>query len=88
MKRLITMAGFLVALMVSGSASAASCADLWYKRNSIYAQYGYCFKSSLGQRTFGNEGCYTNSPKLSGRDKAIVDNIKREEARRGCKVND
>jgi hypothetical protein len=69
------------------AASAASCWDLWYERNAIYADNGYCFSTSLGKRTFGNADCWTKNPELSPRETRRVAKIKAEERRRGCKVN-
>lgn len=64
-----------------------SCYDLWYARNEIYHRNGYCFQTRLGRQTFGNMGCYTNSPRLSRSEQARVEAIRREERRRGCNVN-
>ena len=74
-------------VLLTGSAEAASCADLWYQRNLIYAQNGYCFSTSLGRRTFGNGGCYTSNPQLSSAERRRVNAIRAEERRRGCRVN-
>lgn len=68
-------------------AGAQSCYDLWYERNAIYDSYGYCFRSSLGKRTFDNSDCHTRAPRLSPSDQRRVDSLRREERRRGCKVN-
>ena len=68
------------------SANAASCYDLWYERNAIYADAGYCFKSSLGKRTFGT-ACSTNNPRLTRSEQRRVASIKKQERRKGCKVN-
>ena len=47
------MLGAALLLLASGSmAQAASCYDLWYERNLIYAENGYCFSTNLGKRTF------------------------------------
>lgn len=74
-------------LLAGAPAQAQSCYDLWYERNAIYDSYGYCFKTSLGQRTFDNSDCYTRNPRLSRADASRVQAIKRQERRRGCKVN-
>lgn len=75
------------ALLAATAAKAESCYDLWYERNAIYNDYGYCFKSALGKRTFDNSDCYTSHANLSRSDQQHVDRIRREEKRRGCKVN-
>jgi hypothetical protein len=41
----------------SGIAAAQSCDQLWYERNSIYKQEGYCFKTQRAIAAFGNAGC-------------------------------
>lgn len=35
-----------------------SCDYLWYMRNSIYDDHGYCFKTKRAQSVFDNTGCY------------------------------
>ena len=57
---MIAAAGLVAGLTgLVPAASAASCWDLWYERNAIYDQNGYCFSSSLGKRTFNNADCWT-----------------------------
>lgn len=68
-------------------ALADSCYDLWYERNQIYNQKGFCFQTQLGQQVFDNSDCYTRNPRLSRWEQRRVDAIKREEWARGCKVN-
>jgi len=87
-RALLAIAASLVALSAAApTASAQSCYDLWYERNSIFANYGYCFSTKLGRETFGNSDCHTRNPRLSGRDSRRVANIKQRERRRGCRVN-
>jgi uncharacterized caspase-like protein/uncharacterized protein YraI len=61
-----------------------ACFDLWYERNAIFAENGYCFGSDKGKANFSNDGCYTSDPQLSAQEKSRVDAITAEEARRGC----
>ena len=83
----LVIAGALGASLYSiPSANAASCYDLWYERNAIYADAGYCFKSSLGKRTFGT-ACSTHNPRLTRSEQRRVASIKKQERRKGCKVN-
>ncbi|MEN0042096.1 MAG: YARHG domain-containing protein [Pseudomonadota bacterium] len=84
-----TIGGVLAAGMIAipAPAFATSCVDLWYERNLIFAQAGYCFMTSLGKRTFAQYECWTDNPQLTAADQRIVAAIKREERRRGCKVN-
>ena len=83
----VMVPAFAVLTLLPSQASAASCYDLWYQRNAIYAENGYCFKTQLGRDTFGNEGCFTRAPKLSKYEARDVKEIKQEEKKRGCKVN-
>lgn len=64
-----------------------SCYDLWYARNLIYANNGYCFRTRLAIRTFGNTGCYTRNPRFSRAESRRIARIQREERIRGCRVN-
>ncbi|MEP0944913.1 MAG: YARHG domain-containing protein [Rhizobiaceae bacterium] len=65
----------------------SSCYDLWYARNLIYANNGYCFRTRLAIRTFGNAGCHTRNPRLSASERRRIARLQAEERRRGCKVN-
>lgn len=38
-----------------------SCDELWFVRNAILDDHGYCFKTEKGISAFGNEGCETHS---------------------------
>ena len=85
---LIFAAGLIVGVTaLAPAASAASCWDLWYERNEIYDRNGFCFSTSLGQRTVDNSDCWTKDPALSPSETRRVAQIKAEERRRGCKVN-
>lgn len=61
-----------------------SCDDLWFHRNRIFHENGYCFSSERGIATFGNEGCFTKTPELSGRDAELMQIIKTGEKELGC----
>lgn len=80
-------AGIVGMTALSGAAQAQSCFDLWYERNLIYAENGYCFSSSLGKRTFANYDCWTKNPDLTRSERNRVAQIQRAERRAGCKVN-
>lgn len=68
-------------------AMAASCYDLWYERNAIYNDNGYCFSTQLGEETFDNSDCTTDRVRLSKSEQRRVDRLKNEEDNRGCNVN-
>jgi len=90
MKKFLLMMLFLGPILLTARAEnalAQSCYDLWYARNAIFNAYGYCFTTSLGQRVFDNLDCYTSSPRLAAVDQRRVNAIRREERRRGCRVN-
>ena len=78
-------AGLFVAL--PSVAFAESCYDLWYERNEIYYEHGYCFVTDLAIRTFGNDSCYTKNPRFSYSEQRRIQQIKNEEENRGCNVN-
>lgn len=78
-------AGSLVVL--PSAAMAASCYDLWYARNAIYDDNGYCFSTELGQETFDNSDCWTKHPHLSKKEQATVAAIQAQEKAKHCHVN-
>ena len=63
--------------------SAMSCSQLWYARNAIYAQNGYCFKTARARSVFG-PGCFPPFGKLSGYEQQQISNIQYWEGRKGC----
>lgn len=84
------------ALMLAGTISAAvavpvaaqdlnqlSCGQLWYERNQIYAQFGYCFKTDQAIGTFGR-ACFPPYGRLPGWAQSRVNEIVGWERRRGC----
>jgi hypothetical protein len=87
--RLLAAAAAVAVLALPGAAMAAkpSCYDLWYARNAIYDDNGYCFKTDLGKDTFDNSDCWTSKPKFSNKEWATIVAIKEQEEARGCHVN-
>lgn len=83
----VSASAALAMFVLTSPVLAESCYDLWYERNAIYDANGYCFETQLGQETFDNSDCWTSNPKLSKSEQRRVDRIRREERRRGCKVN-
>src|SRR5262245_23123902 len=72
---------------LSQNLSRSSCSELWYERNSIFKDAGYCFKTPRAIRTFGNAGCAYDSQydvPLSDRDRQFVNAIQRIEREHGC----
>ena len=67
--------------------SASSCEELWYARNEIYKDAGYCFRTARGIRAFGNSGCRYDDIQdvpLSANQRRDVANIQRWERTKGC----
>ncbi|HRE19716.1 MAG TPA: YARHG domain-containing protein [Rhabdaerophilum sp.] len=66
---------------------AMPCEDLWYSRNAIYKEAGYCFKTARAIRAFGNAGCLYDdmgAVPLSANARRDVADIQYWERRRGC----
>lgn len=67
-----------------------SCGRLWFERNRLFHQYGYCFQTAIGKKTFGNAGCRHRSSSaaiaaMNSDDRADLENIEKEERGSGCK---
>jgi hypothetical protein len=87
MLRFAIAANVFVVLMASEPAAAATCSQLWYARNSLYKETGYCFRTARGIQAFGNAGCQYDDVAdvpLSARQRAAVAEIQREERYQGC----
>lgn len=64
-----------------------SCHELWYARNEIYKDQGYCFKTARAIREFGNAGCQYDSESrvpLTRAERQRVERISRIESELGC----
>lgn len=69
-------------------ANADTCGALSFRRNAIYKDAGYCFKTAAQIRVFGNAGCQFDDQAdvpLSARQRAEVAAIVREERDSGCR---
>lgn len=67
--------------------SAMDCDELWFARNLIFKDSGYCFRTARAIRQFGNAGCRYDdqeSVPLSNVDRQNIRAIQSWEARRGC----
>jgi hypothetical protein len=60
-----------------------SCSELWWARNSIYADNGYCFESARARRAFP-DSCFPPWGRLSRAERQEVEDIQYWERRRGC----
>jgi hypothetical protein len=82
----------LVCLMLAAIATPPAqaqdvCGQLWVARNSIYKQYGLCFRTAQAIRYFGNAGCIYDSPeqiRMSRHDRQRVQAIVARERDLGC----
>lgn len=64
------------------------CADLWFSRNQLFNQAGYCFASALGASVFDNSDCTTKDvPEFEALDAKTIASIREEEARWSCKID-
>lgn len=83
MKRTLTALALL-----TGPASAGDyCDELWYTRNAIMYQAGYCFGSVLGQAVFGTGPCIGTSVTLSPEDTQTVARLRATEKELSCRVD-
>jgi hypothetical protein len=64
-------------------AEAGICYDLWYQRNAIFAQRGYCFKA-CGMRVWGRNCFGPYFGKLTQGQWAAVRSIQAQERAIGC----
>lgn len=86
MKRIaITAAAAAAGLSVLAvsQASAQSCGDLWYRRNAIYAEAGYCFQTARARSVFG-AGCFPPFGQLTRQQRAEVEAIQAQERYLRC----
>jgi hypothetical protein len=88
-KRAMAATGAAFLWLSGGSAIAGDvCGELWYERNQIYKDGGYCFKTSDAIRAFGNAGCSFDDVEdvpLSARQRRAVQRILAAERRNGCR---
>lgn len=88
----IRLGAAALALFLIFDASAASakslrnmtCSELWYQRNAIYAENGYCFETTRAIRVFG-EACFPPYGQLSRSERRQVNEIVSWETRKGCR---
>jgi len=66
-----------------------SCQNLWYVRNSIYNDNGYCFKTKAAKAEFDNSDCFVNDTaklRFNKHEQANIDGIVRVEKEKGCRA--
>jgi hypothetical protein len=85
MALLVALAGLGMTEMLRPTPAHAqgTCEQLWYQRNQIYADKGFCFKTERARRAFG-AGCFPPYGRLSATERRTVASIQREEDELGC----
>jgi hypothetical protein len=84
----IAIASLMLGLTAQTAIASDYCSELWYERNQIYKDNGYCFKTRNAIRAFGNAGCSYDDVRdvpLSARESRRIQQIVREERNNGCK---
>ncbi len=80
-------ASFILSANTNSAAAQAypnmSCSQLWFARNQIFANRGFCFKTQRARSVFGR-GCFAPFGRLRGFERREVSRIRRWERRRGC----
>lgn len=64
-----------------------NCDQLWFGRNSIFKEAGYCFKTPRAIAAFGNAGCLyddINAVRLSSENQNLAEAIQRAERLKAC----
>jgi hypothetical protein len=64
-----------------------SCDQLWFERNSIFKEAGYCFKTPRAINALGNAGCRYNNEsemRLTPQQKSLMAAIQRVEQTKAC----
>jgi hypothetical protein len=64
-----------------------SCENLWYVRNKIYDENGYCFRTDRARDAFDNSDCWVRSQskvQMSQIERHNVNEIVAAEDEKGC----
>jgi len=79
----VTALAAALSIVAVSQASAQSCGELWYQRNAIYAEAGYCFQTARARSVFG-AGCFPPYGELTRTQRAQVNAIQQQERYMGC----
>ena len=60
------------------------CAELWFERNLIFHNHGFCFQSDRARSVFDTRNCTTRNPQLTAGEQNRVQEIQALERRSGC----
>lgn len=63
------------------------CDELWFSRNAMLNQAGYCFQTTLGQAIFDNSDCTTRTPQISDQATQEIAKFQTLETKLGCEIN-
>ena len=72
-----------------GDLRGLSCQNLWYVRNSIYNDNGYCFRTKAAKAEFDNSDCVVKDAetlRFNRHERANIDAIVRVEKEKGCRA--
>lgn len=64
--------------------TANACEELWYARNLIYHNNGYCFQTSRARKVFDTSQCTTSNPRLTVAEQSEVQRLLGLESANGC----
>jgi len=85
--RAALIAAGLLATAPSAAVADRICDELWFSRNWVMDQAGYCFGSALGRALFDNADCTGQQVTLTPAQTAFVTEIRHRETALGCSVN-
>ena len=60
------------------------CAELWFERNLIFHNHGFCFQSDRARSVFDTRNCTTRNPQLTAGEQNHIQEIQALERRHGC----
>ena len=71
-------------IRTQGVAPSQSCEQLWYARNLIYHNRGFCFQSVRARAAFDTSQCTTRNPSLTSAEQGEVQRLLGLEKANGC----
>lgn len=67
-----------------GQPALSTCEQLWYARNLIFHNNGYCFETARARAVFDTNQCMTRTPRLSSAEEREVQRLRAAEKVNGC----
>ncbi len=61
-----------------------TCEELWYARNLIFHNHGFCFQSARARAAFDTSQCTTRNPRLTAAEQTEVQRLQSLERANGC----